>query len=89
MTTLQRTMRTLSKDIRYKSVFELSAEELTERLRSTADALRLETFRRNGYITYYDQQVCPDTTYVVREYKDRKELVQVDNEGTARFVKTL
>lgn len=82
-------MGTLSKDIRSKSVFELSAEELTERLRATAESVRQDTFRRNGYIAYYDQKVCPDTSYVVREYRDRKELVRVDSEGIGHFVKIL
>lgn len=82
-------MGTLSKDIRSKSVFELSADELTERLRATAESVREDAFRRNSYITYYDRNVCPDTSYVVREYRDRKELVWVDGEGTGHFVKTL
>lgn len=82
-------MRTLSKDIRYKSVFELSAEELNERLRSTADAVKRETFERNGYLTYFDKDVCPDTDHMVHEYRDRKELVRIDSEGVAHLVKFL
>lgn len=89
MTTLQHTMRSTVKDNRSKSVFELSAEELSERLRPTADAVKRETFKRNGYLTYFDKAVCPDTDYMVHEYRDRKELVRIDSKGTAHLVKIL
>lgn len=82
-------MGTLSKDLRSKSVFELSADELAERLRHTADRAKRETFERNGYITYFDKTICPDTSHMVHEYRERKELVWVDNEGVAHFLKTL
>jgi hypothetical protein len=89
MTTLQQFMRSTLKDIRSKSVFELSAQELAERLRPTADAVKRETFNRNGYITYFDKAVCPSTNYMVHEYRDRKELVRIDDKGTAHLVKIL
>jgi len=89
MRTLQHAMRTTAKDLRSKSVFELSAEELSERLRPTADAVKRDTFKRNGYITYFDKSVCPDTNYMVHEYRDRKELVLIDDNGKAHLVKIL
>lgn len=89
MYTQQHLMRTTTKDIRSKSVFELSAEELSERLKPTADAVKRETFARNGYLTYFDQAICPDTSYMVHEYRDKKELVQIDDKGKAHFIKIL
>ncbi|HEY9002085.1 MAG TPA: hypothetical protein VIM89_12080 [Mucilaginibacter sp.] len=89
MTTLQQTMRTTVKDTRSKSVFELSADELADRLRPTADAVKRETFKRDGYLTYFDKVVCPDTSYMVHEYRDRKELVQIDDKGVSHLVKIL
>lgn len=89
MYTQQHPMRTTAKDIRSKSVFELSAEELSERLKPTADAVKRETFARNGYLTYFDHAICPDTSYMVHEYRDKKELVQIDDKGKAHFIKTL
>jgi hypothetical protein len=89
MRTSQRIMRSTVKDIRSKSIFELSAQELAERLRPTADAVMRETFSRNGYLTYFDKAVCPDTDYMVHEYRDRKELVRIDDKGTAHLIKIL
>jgi len=89
MNTLQQLMRTTAKDIRSKSVFELSAEELAERLRPTAEAVKHEKWEQNGYLTYFDETVCPDDTHMVHEYRDRRELVQIDKDGTAHLVKLL
>jgi hypothetical protein len=89
MTTLPQIMRSTVKDVRSKSIFELSAQELSDRLRPTADAVKRETFNRNGYLTYFDKSVCPDTSYMVHEYRDRKELVQIDDKGAAHLIKIL
>jgi glycine/serine hydroxymethyltransferase len=89
MTTLQQIMRSTVKDVRSKSVFELSAQELADRLRPTADAVMSETFNRNGYLTYFDKVVCPDASYMVHEYQNRKELVRIDYKGTAHLIKIL
>lgn len=70
------------------SIFDLSEEELRERLRSTSEKIKQEAFAKNSYLTYYDPLVCPDTTYTVHEYRDRKELVKLEN-GKARFIKIL
>lgn len=89
MTTLQQIMRSTIKDVRSKSIFELSSQELADRLRPTADAVKRETFNRNGYLTYFDKAVCPDTSYMVHEYRDRKELVRIDDKGAAHLIKSL
>ncbi len=89
MTTLQQIMRSTVKDLRSKSIFELSAQELAERLRPTADTVMRETFNRDGYLTYFDKVVCPDTSYMIHEYRDRKELVRIDDKGTAHLIKIL
>ncbi|GGB29491.1 MULTISPECIES: hypothetical protein [Mucilaginibacter] len=48
-----------------------------------------ETFNRNSYLTYFDKAVCPDTGYMIHEYRDRKEQVQIDDKGTAHLIKIL
>lgn len=70
------------------SIFDLSEEELRERLRPASEKIKHEAFAKNSYLTYYDPLVCPDTTYTVHEYRDRKELVKLQN-GKARFIKIL
>ena len=82
-------MRSTVKDVRSKSIFELSAQEVADRLRPTADAVMLETFNRNGYLTYFDNAVCPGTSYMLHEYCDRKELVRIDDQGKAYLIKIL
>lgn len=89
MRTSPQIMRSTVKDVRSKSIFELSAQELADRLRPTADAVMRDTFDRNCYLTYFDKAVCPDTDYMVHEYRDRKELVRIDDKGTAHLIKIL
>jgi hypothetical protein len=76
-------------DVRLKSVFELSDEELQERLRPTFEAVQEKKFAKGGYITYYDPVLCPTNAYAVHEYRDRKDLMWMDGLGKAHFVKTL
>lgn len=83
------TMPVTEKDFRTKSIYELNAEELNERLRPTADAVKREMFTKVGYFTYYDREICPDTDHMINEYQDRKELVRIDEKGNAHFIKTL
>jgi hypothetical protein len=75
-------------DLRLKPIFELSDEELRERLRPAYEAMKQKAFDNGSYITYYDPEVCPTNTYVVHEYSDRKELVKLQ-EGKAHFVKLI
>ena len=77
-----------TKDLRSISIFELSDEELRERLRPTSERIKQEAFAKNSYLTYYDKALCPDTTYAIHEYRDRKELVKLEN-GKAHLVKLL
>jgi hypothetical protein len=76
-------------DLRLKPIFELSDEELRERLRPTYEAMKRDKFAKGGYLTYYDPSVCPSNTHAVHEYCDRKELVKLDEDGNVLFVKKL
>jgi hypothetical protein len=78
-----------TKDLHLISVFNLSDEELTERLRPTYETMKLKKFAKGGYITYYDPSVCPTSTHIVHEYADRKQLMLVDHNGKEHFVKNL
>jgi hypothetical protein len=71
------------------SIFDLSQEELRERLRPTSERIKQEAFAKNSYFTYYDPSVCPTTAHAIHEYRDRKELMRVDPNGKEHFVKTL
>jgi hypothetical protein len=79
---------TVSKSLR-KSVFEMSAEELYERIRPTAEKVTREAWGNNSYVTYFDELLCPSTDYMVHEYRDRKELVLVKENGEIQFSKIL
>lgn len=90
MTTLIPHMRIpATDDLRLKPILDLSDEELHERLRPTAESITREIWSKNGYITYYDAAICPDTQHMIHEYRDRKELVGIDPSGAVCLVKTL
>jgi hypothetical protein len=90
MRTFNQTMSNISAiNLRLKPIFELSDEELRERLRPTYEAVRNETFAKGGYLTYYDPSVCPNTSFAVHEYSDRKELMWMDKNYKEHFIKTL
>lgn len=76
-------------DLRSVPVFLLSDEELQERLKPAADAVIKSKWSKNGYITYYDEAVCPSTDYMVHEFRDRKQLVKLDKNGKAHLIKLL
>ena len=80
---------TTTSHLRSVSIFDLSQDELRERLRPTAEKIKKEAFAKNSYLPYYDPLVCPTTAHAVHEYRDRKELIWVDNTGKEHFVKTL
>ena len=89
MRTLYQSMSsTTASDLYSVSIFDLSEEELRERLRPTSEKIKQEAFAKNSYLTYYDPLLCPDTTYAVYEYRDRRELVKLEN-GKAHLVKIL
>jgi hypothetical protein len=76
------------RDLRSVPISELSDEELRERLRPAYEKIKQEAFAKNSYLTYYDPLVCPTSAYAVHEYRDRKELVKLEN-GKAHLVKIL
>ena len=80
---------TTQRNIRELPIFELSDEELRERLQPAYEEMKAEKFAKGGYLTYYDRLVCPTNYYMVHEYIDRKELVKLDGNGKAHFVKIL
>ena len=81
--------RTTEIDLRLKPIFQLSDEELQERLRPTYEAMKQAAFGKGSYITYYDALACPTTSHAVHEYSDRKELMWIDNNYEEHFIKTL
>jgi hypothetical protein len=81
--------RSTTSHLRSVSIFDLSQDELRERLRSTAEKIKQEAFAKNSYLPYYDPLVCPTTAHSVHEYRDRKELIWIDNTGKEHFVKNL
>jgi hypothetical protein len=90
MRTLHQTMgSTTTSHLNSVSIFDLSQDELRERLRSTSEKIKQEAFAKNSYLPYYDPLFCPTTAHTVHEYRDRKELIWVDNTGKEHFVKTL
>lgn len=80
---------TTTNDLRSVSIFELSEDELRERLRPAYEKIKQEAFAKNSYLTYYDPLVCPTSAHAVHEYHDRKELMWMDQTGNEHFVKTL
>ena len=72
-----------------KSVFEMSAEELSERLRPTAEMLTQEAWDNNSYIVYFDEKLCPADDIMVHEYRDHKELVRVLGVDNIQVIKVL
>jgi hypothetical protein len=90
MRTFHQYMRgTTTKDNRSLPAIGLTTEELRERLRPTAEKAKEDAWAKNSYLTYYDKTLCPDTTYAIHEYRDRKDLVKLDENGKAHFVKTI
>ena len=89
MRTHQSMSNTTTKNLRLTPIFELSDEELTERLRPAYEAMKQKKFAKGGYITYYNPLVCPTSAHAVHEYADRKELMWVDGAGIEHLVKTL
>ena len=72
-----------------KSIFEMSPGELIERLKPMADIIKKRAWVHNSYISYCDEAVCPANDFVIREYRDRKELAQLDENGVAKLIRVL
>nr|WP_294794001.1 hypothetical protein [uncultured Mucilaginibacter sp.] len=75
-------------DSLYISSLGMSAAELREHLRPASEKAKQDAWAKNTYITYYDETLCPDTSYAIHEYSDRKELVKLEN-GNANLIKIL
>lgn len=78
-----------TRDLDDMAISELTDEQLQERLRPAYEAIKQKKFAEGGYLTYYDPAVCPNNQYMVHEYRDRKELVRLKDNGQAHFVKLL
>lgn len=78
-----------AKDLRTMPIFDLSDEQLRERLRPAYEAMKQEAFAKGNYITYSDPSVCPTDSHMVHEYRDRKELIWMDDNYQEHFVKNL
>jgi hypothetical protein len=89
MRTVNYTMATAPVKSSRKSVFEMSAEELRERVAPVAERIKKEAWAKNSYVTYFDEKLCPSTVFMVHEYSDRKELVRIKPNGETQFIKTL
>jgi hypothetical protein len=70
-------------------IFELSDEQLRERLRPAYEAMKQKAFANGSYVTYSDPSVCPTSSYMVHEYSDRQELIWMDDNYQEHFVKIL
>jgi hypothetical protein len=81
--------RATASDLRSTPIFELTDEQLRERLRPAYEAMKQSAFDKGSYITYFDPSVCPTSAYAVHEYRDRKELMWMDDNYQEHFVKTL
>ncbi|GAC1315034.1 MAG: hypothetical protein NVSMB24_40370 [Mucilaginibacter sp.] len=79
---------TTTKDSRSLPAIGLTTEELRERLRPITEKIIEDTWAKNSYLTYYDETLCPDTSYAIHAYRDRKVLVKLEN-GKAHLVKIL
>ena len=90
MRTLHQTMSNpTANDLRSTPIFELSDEQLRERLRPAYDAVKQNAFAKGSYITYFDPSVCPTSDHAIHEYRDRKELIWMDDNYQEHFVKNL
>lgn len=76
-------------DLNSMSIFELSDEQLRERLHPAYEAMKMDAFSKGSYITYSDPSLCPTTSHMVHEYSDRKELIWMDDNYQEHFVKLL
>jgi hypothetical protein len=89
MRTLHQTMgSTTTNDPLSLPAIGLTAEELRERLQHITEKVIKDTWAKNSYLTYYDETLCPDSSYAIHAYRDRKELFKLEN-GEAHLIKIL
>jgi len=72
-----------------KSIFEMTDSELQQTLGSAAETIRKRAWDKVGCISYYDADICPGIDYIVREYRDRKELIRLNEAGGSELIRTL
>lgn len=72
-----------------KSIFEMTGAELQQAVQPAAAIIRKRAWDKGGYISYFDETLCPDTDHVIREYQDRKELIRLNETGSAELIKIL
>ena len=72
-----------------KSIFEMDDSELQQATKPAAEIIRKRAWDKGGYISYYDDSVCPGIDHVIREYRDHKELVRLNEAGDADVIKLL
>ncbi|MBS1527597.1 MAG: hypothetical protein JST19_18255 [Bacteroidetes bacterium] len=79
----------LKEKFKDQSVFDLSANQLKEKLRPTVNKLRKEAWDKGSYISYVQTDPSIEATFV-HQYKDgKKEYVDIDTEtGKTVLVKT-
>jgi hypothetical protein len=89
MRTLHQTMSsTTTNDPRSLPAIGLTTEEHRKRLQHITDKVIEDTWAKNSYLTYFDETLCPDSSYAIHAYRDRKELFKLEN-GKAQLVKIL
>jgi hypothetical protein len=89
MRTLHQTMSsTTTNDPRSLPAIGLTTEEHRMRLQHITEKVIKDTWAKNSYLTYFDEALCPDSSYAIHEYRDRKELFKLEN-GKAHLVKIL
>lgn len=72
-----------------KTIFEMTDSELQQAIHPAAETIRKRAWDKGGYISYYDAGVCPGIDYVVREYRDHKELVRLNEAGDSELIRKL
>jgi len=79
----------LEKPLSEKNIFEMSNKELRERIRPTAIKVIQAAWAKDSYISYYDEDLCLGDDIMIHEYKDRIELVRIDDAGNAELIRLL
>jgi len=72
-----------------KPVYEMNPEELKELLQPVTYDVLQKKWEKNGYITYFDENLCESSNIMVHEFKDHRELVRIDDNGKATLIKKI
>lgn len=65
----------------FKSVFDMTTEELEEHLKSATEKIIQETFDKDLPISYQDER-CPTPAHYIHEYKDGRTQLVLFNSNT-------